>query len=186
MDLAIVKGETDESLELIKDMPLITQEDFDWFTDLVKDVSAKYKALEELRKSLTKPILESKANVDNRFKPVLGALEALEKLLKDKIAGYTLAQQKARVEVMQASAALYQAGGTPTAIIPEPAQAKGITVRELWDFEVVDENALPREYMTPDPKKIRKAIWYADTPKTPPRPIPGVRFFLKSSVTVRS
>lgn len=49
--------------------------------------------------------------------------------------------------------------------------AKGLQVR--WDFEITDPHAVPIEYLSPDPDKIKQAI------KDGVREIPGIKIFEK-------
>ena len=65
-------------------------------------------------------------------------------------------------------------------VMPAPA-AKGIALTELWDFEIIDPAALPREYLMPDLQKIRavvKALKGATA-------IGGVRAYSRTSVSAR-
>lgn len=45
-------------------------------------------------------------------------------------------------------------------VIPKttPKMEGGPIFREVWDFEIIDEKAIPREYMVPDLVKIRKVV----------------------------
>jgi hypothetical protein len=61
----------------------------------------------------------------------------------------------------------------PASIVPEAPKTKGLAMRENWDFEIVDEAAIPREYLIPDEVKIRKIV-KAMKDKTN---IPGIRVF---------
>jgi hypothetical protein len=57
--------------------------------------------------------------------------------------------------------------------VPEAPKTNGLAMRENWDFEIVDETAIPREFMCPDELKIRKVV-KAMKEKTN---IPGIRAF---------
>ncbi len=173
------------SLSTVRALEIKVPADFDLASDLAKDARTNWKRLDERRTAITKPLLASKAQVDALFKPALSALKAIEDELKAKIGAYTSAPREAAREAMAESAEQYAAGETPTAIIPEAPHAKGVSVTEYWDFEVTDPALVPREYCSPDPAKIKAGIWYANTPKTPPRPIPGVTFALKTQTVVR-
>lgn len=154
--------------------------------ELVKLAAANYKALNERRQEITRPILQAKNSVDALFKPGLEALAEIERLLRAKLSEYTVATTKAQAAVMQQSAAQAQMGIIPTTPIPEPPKANGVAVRVSWDFEVYDSDKVPRDLCSPDPKKIAERIAYADTPHTPPQDIPGVRFFLRGDTRVRT
>lgn len=60
--------------------------------------------------------------------------------------------------------------------------AKGISAREEWDFEIVDANAVPREYLMIDEKVIR-AMVKARKGQTK---IPGVRVFSRKNLAARA
>jgi len=46
----------------------------------------------------------------------------------------------------------------PVPDIPAPARAEGVTLRDNWSFEIIDEALIPREYLIPDEVKIRKVV----------------------------
>lgn len=165
---------------------VVDQATLDQAGTLVKSAKERWKDLETKRTSITKPLLEAKRGVDQLFKPVLDQYAEAEQVLKAKIGAYAAQREAERAAAMQASAAEYQAGGTPTEMIPEPPKTAGITTRQLWDFTVELPDLVPRELCSPDPDKIKAAIWYADSPHTPPQPIAGVKFFLRDQVTVRT
>jgi len=175
------------TLETVRSLTISDDSDFEFVGGLLKDAASSWKTLEARRTEITQPMLAAKRRVDDLFKPALDSLKEIQRLLKEKIAAYTEAQRAAQVEAMHASAAQFVAGETPTAAIVEVAEVKGVSVgRSYWVAEVEDADLVPRELCSPDPAKIERAIWYADTPQTPPRPIPGLRFRLKTDVTVRT
>lgn len=151
-----------------------------WASDLLLKSAARAKGLEEKRKELTAPILKVKASIDGLFNPVIEKYEQATVILKAKVAEYVNAVEAQRRAIMQASAAEHAAGGTPTAIIPEPAKIKGVSVRKVWDFEIVKADDVPRQYCTPEGKLIRAAI------KLGVRSIPGVRIFERDQVAART
>ncbi len=59
-------------------------------------------------------------------------------------------------------------------------KVEGVTFREIWRFEITDEKALPREYLTPDLKKIGG---YVSAMKGESN-IPGVRVWAEKVVAV--
>lgn len=62
----------------------------------------------------------------------------------------------------------------------EVPKVDGMTTREEWLFEIVDESQIPREFLMPDEKKIRA---YVRAMKDKAR-IPGVKIY-KSAIIVR-
>lgn len=152
--------------------------------DIVRGARERLKSVEEDRKRFTVPLLSAKALVDTVYKGLTVPLSDTVEKVKAKMGAYTVQLEAKRRAEMQASAALYQAGGTPVAIIPEAAQAKGVTVKRVWVARVVEPDLVPRELCSPDEDKIKKAIAYADT-DNPPRPIPGLEFVQEERTTVR-
>ena len=61
----------------------------------------------------------------------------------------------------------------PPPPIPEKPKTEGLTLRENWTFEIVDESLIPREYLVPDPVKIRKMVQVMKDRTN----IPGIRVF---------
>lgn len=177
--------ETQGALAFLKSFEITTDAEFEWLAELAQKASARYKEVDERRKSLTGPLRQVIKGIDDLFRGVLQPLDDSKATIKIKLANYTNRKEAERIAVMQASAALHAAGGTPTAIIPEPPKANGISVRRFWSFRITNPDHVPRELCSPDESKIQQAIWYADTPRTPPRPIAGVEFFLADQVTVR-
>jgi hypothetical protein len=147
--------------------------------EILLSAKGRYNALEAQRKELTAPLLSVKAGIDDLFKPLTKALLTAETLLKSKLGAYHSAKEAERRAIMQASAAEYQAGGTPTAIIPQPAQVQGITVRQVWDYEITDPVLVPRALCTPDERLIRLCIADGD------RSLPGIRIFQRDQVIAR-
>jgi len=54
-----------------------------------------------------------------------------------------------------------------------------ITTKTVWEFEVLDEREIPREYMTVDVAAVEKAI------KNGVREVPGVRVYSREKTTMR-
>lgn len=190
VDLSVEANETNQAITLLNSFEILNQDDLNFASELVKTVKDRWKELEEKRTAITKPINEGLRAINALFKPVQDPLAQAELIIKSKIANFTLMQRAAQERAMQAAAAAAQAGNTQRAMLQLAATVpvetpKGVTVKDHWDFEVYDESQIPREYLSVDPDKIKKAIWYADTERTPPRPIPGIRFFKRGAVTVR-
>ena len=61
----------------------------------------------------------------------------------------------------------------PPPPIPEKPKTEGLTLRENWTFEIVDESLIPREYLVPDLVKIRKVVQVMKDRAN----IPGIRVF---------
>lgn len=102
--------------------------------------------------------------------------EAAEKAAQEKIKAEA-EQARLREEARQREAEL--AAAIPAAVAK--VETKGISKREDWDFEVLDEAAIPREFLAVDEVKLRK---YAKAMKASAN-VPGVRFYAKTVVQQR-
>lgn len=68
------------------------------------------------------------------------------------------------------------------AVVEQPTKLAGIATRQDWDFEIVDEAAIPREFLVVDEKKVRA---YVKAMKSDAK-IPGVRVFAKEVIAARA
>ena len=59
-------------------------------------------------------------------------------------------------------------------VVTAPEKPKGMTT--IWKYEIVDENAIPREYCIPSPGKLTDAV------RLGVREIPGVRIYQESKI----
>lgn len=171
--------------ERVRAFVVANDEDAAFAADMAKKARGVIRALEEKRKTITTPLLQAKAATDALFKPTTTAVEAIKRHYEQAIATYDRERERARARVLAESAAELAVGVVPTSIIPEPVRVESASVRHVWEPEITDADLVPRELCSPDLRKIKEAIWYADTVHKEPHPIPGVRFTLKSVVVVR-
>ena len=61
----------------------------------------------------------------------------------------------------------------PPPPVPEKPKTEGLTLRENWTFEIVDESLIPKEYLVPDLVKIRRTVQVMKDKTV----IPGIRVF---------
>lgn len=102
--------------------------------------------------------------------------ETAERLAADK-AKADAEQARIRDEAAKRDAELAATAPAPVA----KAETKGISTRSDWEFEVLNEAAIPREFLTVDAVKLRK---YAKAMKASAN-VPGVRFYPKTVVQQR-
>jgi vacuolar-type H+-ATPase subunit H len=69
-----------------------------------------------------------------------------------------------------------------TPFVPEKPSAPGVSMRETWNYEVVDALLIPRTFLVPDLTMIRQ---YGQTMKHQAN-IPGIRFFAVKSIAARN
>lgn len=163
------------------------------------------KALEKHRKELTEPLDALKKQIMAQEKDMKASLETEALRLKAMNDSYATrmyeAQEAARKAAQQAAAevtmsaqqeaenifgagVVFDESFTPP--VPEVVKPTTTTNRTVirWEFEVVDPNQVPREFLSVDESKIRKyrdyQVQIGNTPE-----IPGVKFDKKVSVESR-
>ena len=160
---------------------------------LVKRVKEERVKLDEEKAFHIKPLKEHIKKLEAELKPKYDILEKIEGILKGKMVVYTVEQdnirkeqeEKLRIEqqkkyekeVKKAEKKDVPPPPPPAPIVVEKPKIAGFSMREIWDFEIVDVNLIPKDYLVPDEKKIRKVISAGVT-------IPGVKSFKKMSSAV--
>lgn len=176
-----------EAASRVSSFQITNDAEQDFAAQLLREVKAEWESVETKRKKITKPLDEAKRETQAVFKPVLEALKYVESHLKEKIAGYMQTKQQANVVALQAAASAPTAlAATQQSSFYEPVQApQGVSVRQVWKFEVTNPDAVPRELCSPDMQKISAALQAKTDKYGQPDLIPGVRVFQESVVTAR-
>jgi hypothetical protein len=165
-----------------------------------KIIATLTKKLETERKRLVDPLNAQVKEINSSFKPYSDALEGLQATLKKKLVMWAeekerLAREKAerqrrameelrKKELEEASKAGIEAA--PALVLPVKEAEKTVhsdtgsaTAGKRWTFEIVDANAIPRQYLKVDEPSIRAAI------RDGAREIPGVRIYQETSISIR-
>lgn len=134
---------------------------------LLVQVKQRIKRADEARKFLVAPLLESQRRINAFFAQGLDPLNRLEAIMKQGLSSYVQAKEAARRSAMLAAAP-----------VPPPAvDVPGVTYRISRAFRVVDADAVPRVFCSPDLLKIKNAGT---------EEIPGVEFYEVQTPVVRT
>lgn len=171
--------------------------------EMIAQVKKLHNAIEAKRKEIVKDPWSFCKKVNSFTKSFLHPLKSTEHILKGKIIDYKnkldleryKAEQEARKKQEELKKKLEEearaAGAEPPDIIDVPVvipkdnkivktdSGASAHIRKEWVGEVIDENKVPREYCSPDKKKIDAAV------KMGVREIPGVKIYEKSNAVVR-
>lgn len=196
VDMLVIEGkvqahtESITALDVQPGLELKSDEEMGLASEMIKDVKRFYKEIDAERQEYTKPLNAMLGDVNGLYQPVLKKLTAIEAALKVAVGNYTRVQQEKQRAMLAAAAAeaasqktreqaeavvqqaLQVAQATPT------KKVEGVSVTEVWDFELVDTDQVPRQYLAVDATKVKAAI------KAGVREIPGLRIFSKASVRV--
>jgi hypothetical protein len=154
--------------------------------------------IEALRKRWTAPLFQQKKLIDDDFKVLAEPVAEAERILRAKLSTYGREQAEASAAALRAAQAraeveaLRQRAENPD-IMPAPpvvlvpaapervtrTESGTVTMRQVWKFELVAPDELPREYLMPDERAIREAV------KDGVRDIPGVRIYSDDVAVVR-
>jgi hypothetical protein len=177
----------------------------------LKDVKSKFKELDEKEKAITKPINDGLKLIRDMFRKPKDLLTQAETALKRGMVTYQREQERIAAEAqrkadedvrkererlakLEAKAiergdetkaeqlAERQAAVVAPIIQTEKPKVSGISTRKDYDFEIVDAAKLPREYLMPDDKKIRKVVKALGAEAS----IPGIRIIERDILAARA
>lgn len=181
-------GEKRGLYEAVKELSITDEQSYKEAGEILVEIKKQLKALETRRKTVVDPLNGVVKEVRSWFKPAEEYLERCEAHLKQLVGAYQAEVARKNQEALAAlSAAAAEQDQVKVAMavgsIASTPKAQGISVREAWDWELVDENQVPREFLSVDPVKVNA---YARAAKDhEPSPVAGIRFFRKQVVTTR-
>jgi hypothetical protein len=170
-------------------------------SDALGWIAKTKKALEEKRKFFVQPLNDQVKKINDMFKGYSEPLEKADSILRGKVMGYRQEQERIRREEEERLRKLAEkeqkrleklaeknntVAPPPIPIPVMPQQPKtvesnlaSVSAKVVWEFEIVDENKIPREFMIPNEKAIRAAV------KAGVRSINGVKIYQTEQLAVR-
>lgn len=173
--IAVSQQQQDRAKRLTDELSAVTitdQESLELASQALRVVKQIKNETENARKKITGPLHEAWKAACAHFKPAVDLFDTCERQLKSKIGEYEREQRLLR---------LAQANATPDtrAIVSAPVDMPaGITVKTVQKWDIVDPDAVPREYCSPDRAKIQAALSAGAV-------VPGVQFSEAEIVRVR-
>lgn len=160
------------------------------FKPIKQKMDAAKKEVLDQEKAADKPLLEAEAWIKPLISGYLIEQERIRKAEEDRLR--EIARKEEEERQLQAAIEAEQNGSKEEAeeIISAPVQAApvvvpktvpkvaGISQRENWDFEIVSESLLPRQYLMPNLVAIRQVVRGLKGNAN----IPGVKVFKTSSI----
>lgn len=187
--LAVLKAEEVEARSIRQEfeaLSITSQEDIEFANDLLRDVKAKWDALEERRTRITGPLNKSLRETNALFQPALKLLSECERVLKNKVAVGIKELQRIQTESLRLIAQQSRSGDLVAARatmlrMPDARLPEKTNVREKLDFEVVNLVEVPEEFLSivVNVEAVEAAL------ASGIRSISGLRIFPRSIVTVR-
>lgn len=190
-DLEPLKKDVNEFLYEYQEVNIQTADDYTKAGDILKMVQQRIKKVEIKRKEYTDPLEQTKKKIIADFKGITEPLESFVEEVKKKMIEWYKLDQKRRDEEQKKieSEALKQAKeeGKLEVVVPVVNEVKKShygesstsTVKKTWTFKIVDENQIPRQFLTIDAVKIRAAI------KEGERLIGGIEIYQEENLSIR-
>lgn len=165
--------------------------------------------IEDRRKEITKPYLDEKKRIDDFVKLLLAEVNDAVKVLRGRILDFEREKERIRLENLrkleeeqrakqaeiekklresaqnQDMSAAQEALKLNEELMIDAQreaqfeQAKSSSIRKVWTYEITDENAVPRNYLMIDEKKVKQAI------SAGVREIPGINIFQTEQLNLR-
>jgi hypothetical protein len=167
-----------------------TQEEIDFAGEILGEIKAKAKDLDEREKAITRPLNDALKAARALFKPAKTHLEEAEALIKKAIARFhDETAERHRIAMHEASLA-HAAGDRQAAELALSTVAtlegvEGVRASRVWDFEIMNADEIPRAFLVPDAVAIRahmrRIVEMGETPE-----IPGVRFYQETRIAAKA
>ena len=191
-DPALAK-EADEAKEvraMVQAYQIVTQADMDFADECVRDVKAKLKELEAKKKKATGHLNEALKEIRSWFAPAAEFYGQAEIIWKQKIGQWKIAEDEKQRQALAAVQEAHKTGDVQgvAAAMAVAAQAtvevpRNQTVRLVWRFAVESPELVPREFCSPDDKKIAPVVEALGLAAA--ETIPGIRVWKDADVIVR-
>lgn len=152
------------------DYEIKTQKDLDHGADILHTIKEIKNVLTTRKEEITRPLMQALASARDLFKPLeLGYADA-EKVMKAKMLAYQIEEderikkEQERIEkrVEKGTMRADTAAGKLESLGEAPTSAKGavgkVQTRTLVKVRIVDETAIPREYLMPNMAAITEAV----------------------------
>lgn len=164
-------------------------------------IASAKKNLEKHRKFFVQPLNDQVKRINLWFKGRMEPLEKADGTIRSKVLVFRQEQERRRREEEERLRKLAQKEQKrlekqaikkgepapppiPVPIIPEQSKSVHgdfgtVSAKKVWDFEVLDEMKIPREFLMVNEKAVRAAV------KAGVRNIPGVRVFQREELAVK-
>lgn len=150
--------------------------------EALRVLSAKRAAADEKRKTATRPLDEAKKTIMDWWRPAMDNLDGAISALRKAIGAYDRARdERVKFEASRIAADLLM-GRSVTASLPATdVVGQIVSYRSDWVYEVTDLDAVPREYLCLDEKKVALIVRaLKDTTK-----IPGIKAVERKTLVQR-
>jgi hypothetical protein len=210
-DLEVIRGEVMAVVDSAKALVIADAQTYQAAGGILVAIASKVKRVKEFFKPMKEAADRAHKTICDTEKKALEPLGVVDKKLRAGLVEFDAAQDRERrrredeerqrrlkeeEEKRLSEASAMEAAGDrqaasdhlekpvfvdPVVLQKETPKVAGISYQTVWDFRIIDETAIPREFLAVDLKKIGA---YADAMKTAGK-IPGVEIFSRQVVKAR-
>lgn len=210
MQLEVKAPETQSTLAQAKALSIVTQTDAEQGGRMLLEIKALRKQVDASFDPIIETAHTAHKTALTQKKQHTAPLDEAEGIIKRGMAAYATEQQRIQQEEQKrleelarkeaeekqnaAAEAAWDAGWqeeavatleAPPVVIPKvappPPKIAGAVTRKVWKYRIVNEAAIPREYLMVDESKIRRVV----TAMAGATNIPGVQAFEEIGIAVR-
>lgn len=147
--------------------------------DLLALAAEAKKQLEAKRKAAVEPLNKKVKEINTFFRSLAEPFETADRVLRSKVVQFRSEEEKRRREAQEKLRETSQFAVVPQLAKTQRAELGQAIARKVWEFEVLDIDQVPREYLQLDETAVRRAIQQGI------RHIPGLRIYETEKLTVR-
>ena len=157
--IAVYLQDFADFLETVELLPCEELVEAEFLSELLIEAKDKAKEIQEYRFSITRPIDAEKKEVMDEFRPLVSKLGQIEIVIKGKLAKYYEAIHAEKQRKLDAAAKVGDVEAMSKAAAPAP-KTKGVRMREVTKWEIVDESKIPEGLMmmVPDRDAINELV----------------------------
>lgn len=199
-----------ETMSNAQALTVCTQDDLQLASDYLVQCNARIKAVKEAFDNIVCKAYETHRAATAERKRHLDPVERAKAIISGKISSYHMAQERIRAEAEAAARKKAQEDMEALKIaeaealaaegykdeaemvldedrpieavrVPEPDTPDGLHFRDNWQFDVIDKDKIPAEYLIVDEKAIRSVVKALKNRCN----IPGIRVYNKKTIVQR-
>ena len=161
------------------DVMVMDAESYDRAAAVRAALSAGQKAAEKYKTDGRKPYKADLDAFDQSCTAIIAELKTAKEAVDEAMKAWHEAERTLHATLMGEAADMGLAIAPPAKSVVTDVGGRMVrtTVTARWAYEVLDADAVPREFCAPDPGKINAAV------AAGARSIPGVRIYLRDSVS---
>ncbi len=190
-ELVEIKDQVSSVQQKALEIKIENADDMSKATDILYTIRQAEKYIEEKKTNITRPLMSSLSQVRDLFKPMESSLQSVNKIVKEKMLSYQIEIddniQKEKAKIAKKVQSGYMKAETAAGKLETigDAQSKSTgevgksSIRTVKKVRVIDEFAIPREYLSINLTMITEAILRKGVE------IPGTEVFEEKSIVSR-